>query len=103
LRQTINSFVFNQFNYLKDVFQSYITYNLYLMKIFLHLSAITMALVYLSGCRSTRVLPAQIFSSENYCQVLSPATTQYDSLLAIQIRKILLFLWSAEQIYPTCP
>jgi hypothetical protein len=57
------------------------------MKTFLHLSAITLAFVYLCGCTSTRVLPAQIFSSENYCQVLSPATTQYDSLLAIQIRK----------------
>jgi hypothetical protein len=33
------------------------------------------------------LLPAQIFTSESYCQVLSPATSAYDSLLAIQIRE----------------
>lgn len=56
------------------------------------LSVILLIFVFGCGCHTSRQLPAQIFTSGDYCQVLSPANTQYDSLLATQLRNDTIFL-----------
>ncbi|MDO1446614.1 hypothetical protein Q0590_10155 [Rhodocytophaga aerolata] len=61
------------------------------MKIPIHLWFLFLVCTITIGCHSSRKLPAQIFTSDAYCQALSPSTTQYDSLLAIQLAQDTVF------------
>jgi hypothetical protein len=60
------------------------------MKSFLYLGAVLLY-GFTAGCQASRQMPAQIFTSGEYCQVLSPATMQYDSLMAIQLAQDTVF------------
>jgi hypothetical protein len=57
------------------------------MKQLLQISTAFLFIACICGCKTGRILPVQIFTSGEYCQVHIAATTQYDSLLAIQIQR----------------